>query len=243
MSGAPGAATEHEAAQWVRGMFGRVAPRYDLLNHLLSFNFDRSWRARTTRKLRAILHRPGFRALDLCCGTGDLLIALEREAGKALLGADFCHPMLVEARRKAAKCGRNPNVVEADALVLPFPDASLDLVTSAFGFRNLSNYEKGLAEIRRVLRPGGVAAILEFSQPQGRLFGAFYRLYSARVLPAVGRLISGDPSAYTYLPESVRKFPAASDLASAMRCSGFSNVEYELMTGGIVALHTGERKP
>jgi demethylmenaquinone methyltransferase / 2-methoxy-6-polyprenyl-1,4-benzoquinol methylase len=227
-----GAAGEREAARWVRAMFGRVAHRYDLANHLLSFNMDRYWRARTVRRVRPALEKPGARALDLCCGTGDLLLALGGEA----IGADFCHPMLVRARAKGAR-----RVVEADALRLPFPDGSLDLVTAAFGFRNLANYQAGLAEMRRVLRPAGMVAILEFSQPPGRVFGALYGFYSRRILPVIGGALSGSPDAYAYLPESVRKFPSADDLAAMMRAAGFGAVAYERMTGGIVALHTGER--
>ncbi len=153
----PGAQGEQEAARWVRGMFSRVAGRYDFLNHLLSLNVDRYWRARTVRRLRPILHRHGARVLDICCGTGDLLLALESERGGAVMGSDFCHPMLVAAQRKIARRSARSVLVEADALALPFPDGSLDLITAAFGFRNLANYEKGLAEIRRVLKPAGAA--------------------------------------------------------------------------------------
>jgi demethylmenaquinone methyltransferase/2-methoxy-6-polyprenyl-1,4-benzoquinol methylase len=170
-----GAQGEQDAARWVRAMFGRVAHRYDLANHLLSFNIDRLWRARTVARVRPVLERPGARVLDLCCGTGDLLLAL---GPSNTIGADFCHPMLVRAREKGAR-----SVVEADALRLPFPDASLDLITTAFGFRNLADYDAGLREMRRVLRPGGMAAILEFSQPPNRIFGALYAFYSRRVLP------------------------------------------------------------
>lgn len=226
-----GARGEQEAARWVRAMFGRVAHRYDLANHLLSFHIDRLWRARTVRRVRPALDRPGARALDLCCGTGDLTLAL----GPAAIGADFCHPMLVRARGKGAR-----RLVEADALQLPFADASLDLVTAAFGFRNLANYHDGLAEIRRVLRPGGMAAILEFSHPPNRAFGALYDFYSRRVLPRIGGALSGSRDAYAYLPESVRKFPPPEELAAMMRASGFARVAWERMTGGIVTLHTGE---
>ncbi len=225
-----GAAGEAEAARWVRGMFGRVARRYDLLNHLLSFNLDRYWRARTVRELRPALERPGARVLDVCCGTGDLLAALG-----GTLGIDFCHPMLVAARRKMPAAA----LVEADALALPLADASLDVVATAFGFRNLANYEKGLRELRRVLKPGGVAAILEFSQPPSALFAALYGFYSKRVLPAIGGAVSGERAAYEYLPESVRKFPSAEGLAGMMREAGFVEVRFSRMTGGIVALHLG----
>jgi demethylmenaquinone methyltransferase/2-methoxy-6-polyprenyl-1,4-benzoquinol methylase len=232
----PGTATEEESARWVRGMFGRVAHRYDLLNHLLSFNLDRSWRRRTVRRVRHVLRRSDSRVLDLCCGTGDLLLAFERAAGRPLFGADFSHPMLFAARRKGAT-----RLLEADALMLPLPDASLDLLSAAFGFRNLSNYQKGLEEIHRVLKPGGTVAILEFSQPRTPVFAWLYRFYSRRILPALGGAISGDRSAYAYLPESVRKFPGPAELAAAMRRTGFREVRFELLSGGIVALHLGRR--
>ena len=232
-----GARGEQEAAAWVRAMFGRVAHRYDLANHLLSFNADRYWRAHTVRRVRDVLARPEARVLDLCCGTGDLMRALARRrpAGAAIMGSDFCHPMLVAAR---AKVGAG-NLLEADALRLPLPDASLDLVAVAFGFRNLANYEAGLREMRRVLRGGGVAAILEFSQPPNALFRSLYDFYSCRILPAVGGALSGSRDAYAYLPESVRKFPSPEELAEWMRAAGFFGVEFERLTGGIVALHLG----
>jgi demethylmenaquinone methyltransferase / 2-methoxy-6-polyprenyl-1,4-benzoquinol methylase len=235
----PGAAGEAEAARWVRGMFGRVAHRYDLLNHLLSVNIDRYWRARTVRRLGPVLARPGVRVLDLCCGTGDLLIALERAAGAPAAGADFCHPMLQAARRKVARLGLCSEVIEADALALPVADASLDVITTAFGFRNLANYDRGLGQMRRALKPGGVIAILEFSTPPNRAIAALYGFYSRRILPVIGGALSGDLGAYGYLPESVRKFPGAEELAERMREAGFRDVHFERMTAGIVALHTG----
>lgn len=229
---------EQEAARWVRSMFGRVAHRYDLANHLLSFNIDRYWRTRTVRRTQEILRRPEARVLDICCGTGDLVLALAKQ-GRPVLGSDFCHPMLVAAHEKIARRHAPAVLFESDALALPLRDASLDLLTVAFGFRNLANYESGLIEMRRVLRPGGMAAILEFSQPPNALFGALYRLYSRRLLPWIGGLISGSRDAYTYLPESVRKFPVAPSLAIMMRTAGFADVSFEYLTGGIVALHIG----
>jgi demethylmenaquinone methyltransferase/2-methoxy-6-polyprenyl-1,4-benzoquinol methylase len=243
-----GAADEQAAAQWVRGMFGRIAPRYDLLNHLLSFNLDKRWRARTVARVAEILDRPDAQVLDLCCGTGDLLLALEARARtnyghgrKPVLASDFCHPMLVEARRKISARGFHTPVFEADALALPLADASLDLITVAFGFRNLANYQSGLEEMLRVLKPGGTAAILEFSQPSNATFRALYGFFSTRVLPRIGGIISGSRDAYSYLPESIRKFPGAEQLAQQMRQAGFTRVEFERMTGGAVALHTGHK--
>jgi demethylmenaquinone methyltransferase / 2-methoxy-6-polyprenyl-1,4-benzoquinol methylase len=230
-----GARSEREAAAWVRQMFGRVAHRYDLANHLLSFNIDRYWRSHTVARVRDVLACPEARVLDICCGTGDLVRALQK-GRPAVMGADFCHPMLVAAQ---AKVGGSP-LFEADALRLPLADASLDLITVAFGFRNLANYDAGLREMRRVLRHGGVAAILEFSKPPNPLFRTLYDFYSRRILPAIGGAISGSRDAYTYLPESVRKFPAPEELSEMMRAAGFATVEFERLTGGIVALHVAQ---
>jgi len=262
-----GAATEEQAARWVRGMFGRVAGRYDLLNHVLSFQVDRAWRATTAKRTAEILRRPEARVLDLCCGTGDLMLELEQrrrsfadrgsngeeavvantsDAGgdcaltsPFIFGSDFCHPMLMEANRKSGNKHARTVVFEADALQLPLADASFDLITVAFGFRNFANYRKGLTELRRVLRPGGMLAILEFSQPPNRFFASFYAFYSKHVLPRIGALISGTSDAYTYLPDSVRRFPGAELLAEEMRAMGYLNVEFERMTFGVVALHIG----
>jgi demethylmenaquinone methyltransferase / 2-methoxy-6-polyprenyl-1,4-benzoquinol methylase len=231
----PGAQTEHQAAEYVRDMFARVAPRYDLLNHLLSFNVDRYWRAQTVRRVRHML-MPGARVIDLCCGTGDLTLALQEAGGASVFGSDFCHPMLVAARRKSRGVAR---YFEADTLRLPIVDGSLDLVSAAFGFRNLANYDDGLREMLRVLRPGGMAAILEFSQPPNPAIASMYGLYSRRILPAIGGAISGSKDAYRYLPESVRKFPTAEELAESMRAAGFREVRFERMTFGVVVLHLG----
>ncbi len=238
-----GARSEQDAARWVRGMFGRIAPRYDLANHLLSCNIDRLWRARTVRRVRPILERPDARVLDICCGTGDLLLALGSSTTSTVFGSDFCHPMLVSAREKITARRARAQVFESDALCLPLGDASLDLVTVAFGFRNLANYEAGLLELRRVLRPGGMAAILEFSQPKSAPFGAIYNFYSRRILPWIGGLLTGSRDAYKYLPESISKFPTAPQFADDMRQAGFQEVRFELLTGGAVALHLGTKPP
>ncbi len=244
-----GAVTEADASKKVREMFTQIAPRYDLLNHLLSLQLDRLWRARTARRLQSILDRPDALVLDLCCGTGDLAFALVR-AGKArIVGADFAHPMLVRAREKGAAAvsaaSENPATplpfFEADALRLPFASDSFDLVTSAFGFRNLANYEAGLREIRRVLKPGGTIAILEFTEPPDGLLGDFYRWYFCKVLPRIGRLISGNQSAYTYLPKSVARFFRPPELAALLSAVGYQYVDYRVWTFGTVALHTAVR--
>jgi demethylmenaquinone methyltransferase/2-methoxy-6-polyprenyl-1,4-benzoquinol methylase len=228
---------ERQAAAWVREMFGQVAPRYDLLNHLLSFNVDRRWRARTVKRLRPILQKPEATVLDLCCGTGDLAIALHQSARAQILGSDFCHPMLTLATGKS-----NVPFFEADALDLPVKDGSVDLITIAFGFRNFASYERGLTELWRALRPDGMLAILEFSQPPNALFARLYDFYSNRLLPRIGALISGAGEAYTYLPESVRRFPDAPSLSRMMEQAGYSDVQFERMTFGIVALHTGIKR-
>ncbi len=227
-------------------MFSRIAHRYDLLNHLLSFSLDRVWRRSTARRFRHILSRADARVLDLCCGTGDLTLALWREgsrsagAGARILGSDFAHPMLCLARQKHAVAGPQ-QYTEADALSLPFSDGSFDLVTAAFGFRNLANYEAGLREIVRVLKPGGEAGILEFTEPRSSFIALFYHLYLRRIVPQVGGAISGSHAAYSYLPMSVSKFPSAEELAELMLRCGFAEARYELWTMGTVALHTGRR--
>lgn len=236
-----GISDEQQASRWVRGMFGKIAGRYDLLNHLLSFQLDKRWRARTVDRIAEVLRDERAVVLDLCCGTGDVMLALEERRGAAVLGSDFCHPMLTEAQRKiAARRFRSP-LFEADALELPLRDESLDLITIAFGFRNLANYRRGLVELRRVLKPGGRLAILEFSQPSNRLWAAVYGFFSTKVLPVVGGWISGSRDAYSYLPESIAKFPGAEQLAKEMEAAGFARVEFERMTGGSVALHVGYR--
>jgi demethylmenaquinone methyltransferase/2-methoxy-6-polyprenyl-1,4-benzoquinol methylase len=222
-------------------MFGRVAHRYDLLNHVLSFQTDRFWRARTVARLRPQLQRPGVKVMDLCCGTGDLMLALQEACAERVIGSDFCHPMLVEASRKIEGRRARSTVFEGDALNLPLAGASFDVITVAFGFRNFANYRRGLHELFRVLRPGGTLAILEFTTPPNPVFRSFYSFYSTRLLPRIGGWISGDSDAYSYLPESVRKFPDAPSLARDMEQAGFGPVNFEYMTFGIVALHIGRR--
>jgi demethylmenaquinone methyltransferase / 2-methoxy-6-polyprenyl-1,4-benzoquinol methylase len=240
-----GAAGEADASRKVREMFTKIAPRYDLLNHLLSLQMDRLWRARTARILQPILDRQGALILDLCCGTGDLAFALQRKARGRLWGADFAHPMLVRAEEKsAAEQGNKLSpwtipFIESDALQLPFANESFDLVATAFGFRNLANYETGLREIWRVLKPDGTAAILEFTEPRPGWFGDLYRWYFRSVLPRLGGIISGDRAAYTYLPASVSKFLRPEELTLLMQRNGFGCIQARVWTGGTVALHTG----
>ena len=216
-----GASDPRSAARAVREMFTAIAPSYDLLNHVLSLNLDRLWWRRTAGMFRHIVTRPDARILDLCCGTGDMTFSLLRAAGKSspqILGADFSHAMLERASAKAmakslrtADCGAGPGWIEADALNLPFPDAHFDLVTSAFGFRNLADYDAGLSEILRVLRPGGECGILDFGEPRG-LIGALYRVYFKQVLPRIGSAVSGVRGPYAYLPASVERFPQPKEM-------------------------------
>jgi demethylmenaquinone methyltransferase / 2-methoxy-6-polyprenyl-1,4-benzoquinol methylase len=241
----PGAQSEADAGRKVREMFTQIAPRYDLLNHLLSLQFDRVWRTRAAWRLRPILGRPDTQVLDLCCGTGDLAFALARAGTARILGADFSHSMLVRAKDKLSNAPQKYNVrdtgrvafAEADALQLPFADASFHLVATAFGFRNLANYEAGLNEIRRVLKPGGTVAILEFAEPPPGALGNLYRWYFRSILPRIAGLISGDRSAYAYLPASVSRFFRPSELAAAMSHAGYHSVQFELWTLGAVAFH------
>ena len=244
-----GATTEAEASKKVREMFTQIAPRYDLLNHLLSFELDRLWRARAAKYLRPVLERPDALVLDLCCGTGDLAFALANAGRARIIGADFAHTMLLRARAKSSNLAVADGAVpaapvpffEADALRLPFADASFDLVTSAFGFRNLANYEAGLREIYRVLKPGGTIAILEFAEPPEGFLGDLYRWYFTKVLPRIGWLISGHQSAYTYLPKSVARFFRPPELAALLRSVGYQSVAFDEWTMRAVALHTGKR--
>ena len=227
-------------ARRVRTMFASIAGRYDLLNHLLSGNTDRRWRRHVVRRLRADLTE-GARALDVACGTGDLSLALAAAGRARVVGLDFCRPMLEIAARKAAAAPAGIPFVEGDALNLPFAEASFDVVTIAFGLRNLASVEDGLRELRRVLKPGGRVCILEFSRPVVPGFRALFGFYFRRVLPVIGGLVSGSRGAYEYLPDSVSRFPDQQRLAGLMCENGFAEVEYQNLTGGIAALHSGSR--
>ena len=236
-----GAGDPASAARAVREMFTSIAPRYDLLNHVLSFNVDRWWWWKTARGFSADLRRPGARVLDLCCGTGDMAFALHRRAGNAgarILGVDFAHAML---RLANAKSQRKPlHWIEADALCLPFPNQQFDLITAAFGFRNLANYDAGLREILRLLRPNGECGILDFGEPRG-LMGKLYRIYFKRVLPAIGTLVSGVRGPYAYLPASVERFPSPEEMLGRMRQAGFREASWTPYTFGIAGLYRGKK--
>jgi demethylmenaquinone methyltransferase/2-methoxy-6-polyprenyl-1,4-benzoquinol methylase len=236
-----GAVDRDTASKAVQEMFSSIAPRYDLLNHVLSLNVDRIWWWRTARTFRTILVRPDATVLDLCCGTGFMTFALRkqaRESGARILGADFAHPMLQRATRNPA--GAGVRWVEADALRLPFADAQFDLVTAAFGFRNLADYDAGLGELVRILRPGGQCGILDFSEPQG-LLGRFYRFYFKHVLPKIGAFLSGVKGPYAYLPASVERFPQPEEMIERMRSAGFQQASWTPYTFGIAGLYVGTK--
>jgi demethylmenaquinone methyltransferase/2-methoxy-6-polyprenyl-1,4-benzoquinol methylase len=249
--------TEAAAATHVQQIFNSIAPSYDLLNHLLSMGLDRRWWTRSARTFADTLQRPEARVLDLCCGTGDMTVALlklrpqpETNPGAPsirrtladgwdptnpkpapapavpvpITGLDFSPQMLNRARLKYPTA--SIHWVEGDAMHLPYPDASFDLVTAAFGFRNLTNYAEGLTEIHRVLKPGGRVGILEANQPDG-LSGALYTLYFRYVLPLVGGLISGDFKAYRYLPASVARFPRPPQMLALLTAAGFSQARWD----------------
>jgi demethylmenaquinone methyltransferase / 2-methoxy-6-polyprenyl-1,4-benzoquinol methylase len=244
---APEGAPDRDAAsKAVREMFTSIAPRYDLLNHVLSFNVDRMWWWRTARRFDSILRRPDARVLDLCCGTGDMAFALRRRARNAqIVGADFSHAMLQRASAKSSAGGETrqaPSLrwIEADALRLPFPDARFDLVTSAFGFRNLADYDAGLREIFRVLAPGGECGILDFGEPRG-LIGSVYRIYFKSVLPKIGTIISGVKGPYAYLPASVERFPAPEEMLKRMKQVGFAEASWTPYTFGIAGVYRGSK--
>jgi demethylmenaquinone methyltransferase/2-methoxy-6-polyprenyl-1,4-benzoquinol methylase len=234
-----GALDSNSAAKAVQQMFTSIAPRYDLLNHVLSFNIDRLWWWRTARSFDSSLKRADARVLDLCCGTGDMAFALHRRAhsaGAQILGADFSHAMLQRAASKGK--GTSLNWIEADALRLPFADSSFDLITAAFGFRNLADYDAGLRELVRVLRPGGQCGILDFGEPRG-LLGKAYRVYFKKVLPKIGTVISGVKGPYAYLPASVERFPSPQEMLERMRQAGFAETSWTPYTFGIAGLYRG----
>lgn len=228
---------EVEHSRAVRAMFGGIAGRYDLLNHLLSANTDKRWRRRVRNRLESVLADSGALVLDVACGTGDLAIELQRGSDARIIGTDFCRPMLDIAKSK------EPGIpfVEGDALSLSYPDSTFDAVSIAFGLRNLANFEAGLCEFRRVLKPGGRLVILEFSSPVLPGFRGLFRIYFNKVLPRVGGLVSGERGAYEYLPDSVSKFPDQKGLSTMMEAAGFTEVEFTNLTGGIAAIHAGIR--
>ncbi len=227
-----------DRATQVQTIFSEIAPRYDLLNHVLSLNIDRRWRKAAVERI-AWERAPSGTYLDACAGTYDLGLELVRRSGFTgrVVATDFAHPMLAQGASKIAHAPIEPAC--ADSLTLPFRDDAFDGAMVAFGVRNLSDVRGGLAEMHRVLRPGARLVVLEFTTPPNRMMRAGYLFYFKRILPIVGRIVSGHPWAYTYLPESVSEFPEPPELAGLFRDVGFRDVQWQHLTGGIAALHWG----
>lgn len=223
----------------VRSMFAEIAPRYDFLNHALSLNIDKRWRRLVVKRVADLLRRPGAMALDLCCGTADLSLELGLLA--QTFGLDFCHPMLQIGIKKVRGAALPIELIEGDALNVPFADSMFDVVTVAFGLRNVDEPESGLREIYRLLKPGGRCVVLEFSHPQLPVFRNLFNFYFTKLLPRIGRAISGSSFAYQYLPDSVQAFPGQKELAALMRAVGFSDVRYYNLFGGVASLHRGDK--
>ena len=227
----------------VQRMFGEIAPKYDRLNHLLSLNIDRYWRWRTTRIVKPTGDAP---ILDVCTGTGDLALAFYKaNSGRSsVVGSDFCPEMLDIAEQKKQRAGIRDQIkfVQADTQDLPFPDDEFQIVSVAFGLRNVSDTDQGLREMTRVCRPGGHVAVLEFSMPRWQPFKAIYGWYFRHILPRIGQwLARNSSSAYNYLPESVGEFPSGERLVARMTAAGLRSVRYYGLTGGVATLYVGEK--
>ncbi len=235
-------AGELEHSKAVREMFSGIAKRYDFLNHFLSVNVDKRWRRLVSRELKEVLADPEALVLDVACGTGDLAVELRRSGKARVIGTDFCRPMLEIAAEKNEKTGLSIPYLEADGMNLSFADGTFDAITIAFGLRNFSNWEAGLREFHRLLKPGGRLAILEFSAPVVPGFRQAFGFYFSKVLPRIGGAVSGSRGAYEYLPNSVSRFPDQKNLARMLEEVGFEAVRYRNLTGGIAALHLGTRK-
>jgi demethylmenaquinone methyltransferase/2-methoxy-6-polyprenyl-1,4-benzoquinol methylase len=230
-----------EFATQVRGMFDRIAGVYDLMNSAMTAGLHHQWRERAVDRAEV---GPGSDALDVCCGTGDLALALRKRIGPdgRVVGCDFSEPMLDLARRKSGEESLAAEFGWADALDLPYGDASFDAVTIGFGARNLADLERGLAEMARVLRPGGRLVILEITRPQREPLSSFYSLWFDRLVPVLGA-VAGDQEAYSYLPESVRSFPEPEALAGMIERAGLTEIRWLLLAGGIIAVHSATRSP
>lgn len=235
-------AEELKHHQAVREMFSGIATKYDFLNHFLSVNIDKQWRRLVARKLSSILDDENALVLDVACGTGDLALELQRKSAARIFGTDFCRPMLAVAADKNENSEIKIPYLEADGMNLSFADETFDAVTIAFGLRNFSNWQNGLIELRRVLKTGGRLAILEFSTPLVPGFRQLFQFYFSTILPKIGGAVSGSRGAYEYLPDSVARFPDQKELAKMLAETGFGDVEYKNLTGGIAALHTGTRR-
>ena len=227
-----------KSAPTIRDMFAGVAPRYDFLNHLLSGSLDRLWRRAAARSLGL---QPGSHVVDLCSGTGDQAVALARHGYRVRAG-DFCVPMLALAEPKYGRLPTRPSGFAADALEAPFADRSFDGATVSFGLRNVADLDRALAELHRLVRPGGRLAVLEFAVPEPRLLRALYLFYFRRVLPGIGRLVSARGSAYSYLPSSVLEFPQRAEFVARLRVAGFQAGAWRDLAAGIVCLYTAERE-
>ncbi len=235
----PHSALERQRSDRVRDMFGSIAHRYDLLNHLFSLNIDKRWREACVRNVLLRISLPRPKILDLGCGTADLALAFPKSS--FVFGSDFSRPMLDIARKKVDRAGQSTRItlLAADALALPFADGAFDAVVSAFVVRNFANRTVGMVEMKRVLRPGGVLGVLDFGIPATPLLGRLYRSYIIRVLPWIGGLVSGVSDAYRYLPESVERFPGPDELSRELTRAGFAGVGYRRLTGGVAVLWTG----
>jgi demethylmenaquinone methyltransferase/2-methoxy-6-polyprenyl-1,4-benzoquinol methylase len=234
-------ARELEHARAVRDMFAGIAKKYDFLNHFLSVNTDKRWRRLVSKRLKNVLDREDALVLDVACGTGDLSVELQTSGQAKVIGTDFCRPMLEIAFDKNEKNKTAIPYVEADGMNLSFADHTFDAVTIAFGLRNFSNWQDGLVELHRILKKGGRLAILEFTTPVVPGFKQIFNLYFTQILPRIGGAVSGSRGAYEYLPDSVSRFPDQKGLVKMMQQTGFSDVEYKNLTGGIAALHLGTK--
>ncbi|MDX6652165.1 MAG: demethylmenaquinone methyltransferase / 2-methoxy-6-polyprenyl,4-benzoquinol methylase [Solirubrobacterales bacterium] len=236
----PSRSSEEFAGQ-VRGMFDRIAGHYDAMNSAMTAGLHHRWRERTVDRVDPA---PGDAALDVCCGTGDLALELAKRVGPSgsVVGCDFSEPMLELARAKASRDGIGQARFEwADALELPYDAESFDVATVGFGARNLADLDRGIAEMARVLRPGGRLGILEITQPRRPPLSTFYSLWFDRIVPLLGS-VAGDSAAYTYLPQSVKSFPSPQELAARLDRAGLEDVRYTILAGGIIAIHHA-RKP
>ena len=235
-------AQEQEHSRWVREMFGNIATRYDFINRVIAVNFDKSWRKLVAKKLQPELQNPSAKILDIACGTGDLSIELQQNARAQIVGTDFCRPMLAVAQEKVGKTNLKIPFIEGDGINLPFASDKFDAVTASFGLRNFADWQKGLDEMRRVLKIGGRVAILEFAEPTLIGFRQVYDLYFDRVLPSIGGVLSGNYAGYKHLNSSVRKFPNQTGFAEMMRRTGFDKVEYQNLMTGICAIYIGTKQ-
>lgn len=235
-------AQEQEHSRWVRDMFASIATKYDFINRVIAVNFDQSWRRLVVKKLQLELSRADALVLDIACGTGDLSVELQRSSRAKIIGTDFCRPMLAVAQEKTARKNLQIPFIEGDGMALPFASSTFDAATAAFGLRNFANWQEGLNEMHRVLKPGGRLAILEFASPTLPGFRQIYDLYFDRVLPRVGGILSGNLAGYKHLNKSVRKFPDQKAFSQMLSESNFDKVEYQNLMTGICAIYVGTKK-